>query len=428
MENDFCIHTFKGERLLPESVQLSPDGKYVVSFASHDKTYIWELSSRNLIKTFNGLSWNAVSADGKYIAGEWTDKRTLKKNLNIFRFPDGPLISTINIEIRTHYCILSIDFSPSGDYIAIFVKDMDNDREHTEIWDLKSNKIVKKLEDYNFCIISHNWTYIIFMDNDNNFLIKDFWSEDLINKIKGDTEDLWAIRTSHDENYFIAGYGEDLDKLEENPQRNMYIKVWNIKTGELIWDLKGSRFGSISTIFSPDGNYIASGWAEGTLIVWDFQSGKQKLKWQGHDDHISSLSFSQDGNLLASSSYDETIKIWDFAGLIQEKQRIEILHTKQREKERQLKLNNRKIIKRMLLDYSTKFARIQVNELIEKTKINNKDLIIDVIVEMIRNNEIYAEYFSSSKAVVFNQQANIDEIDRLMATYKEWESKKENKK
>lgn len=103
MENDFCIHTFKSERLLPESVQLTPDGKYIVSFASHDNTYIWELSSRNLIKTFNGLSWNAVSADGKYIAGEWTDKRTLKKSLNIFRFPDGPLISTINIEIRTHY-------------------------------------------------------------------------------------------------------------------------------------------------------------------------------------------------------------------------------------------------------------------------------------------------------------------------------------
>jgi len=36
--------------------------------------------------------------------------------------------------------------------------------------------------------------------------------------------------------------------------------------------------------------------------------------------------------------------------------------------------------------------------------------------------------FESSKSVAFNQQANIDEIDKLMATYKEWEDKKVEKK
>lgn len=32
----------------------------------------------------------------------------------------------------------------------------------------------------------------------------------------------------------------------------------------------------------------------------------------------------------------------------------------------------------------------------------------------------YAEYFKSTKSIAFNQQANIDEIDKLMAAYKEW--------
>jgi len=47
---------------------------------------------------------------------------------------------------------------------------------------------------------------------------------------------------------------------------------------------------------------------------------------------------------------------------------------------------------------------------------------------MIKNKEIYAEYFTSSKSVAFNQQANIDEIDKLMEVYKEWEEKKVGKK
>ncbi len=47
---------------------------------------------------------------------------------------------------------------------------------------------------------------------------------------------------------------------------------------------------------------------------------------------------------------------------------------------------------------------------------------------MIDDKEIYAEYFESSKSVAFDQQANINEIDKLMTTYKEWEDKEFGKK
>jgi hypothetical protein len=46
---------------------------------------------------------------------------------------------------------------------------------------------------------------------------------------------------------------------------------------------------------------------------------------------------------------------------------------------------------------------------------------------MIENNEIFAEYFKSSKTVAFNKQANIKEIDSLMAIYQEWEEGQEGK-
>ena len=45
---------------------------------------------------------------------------------------------------------------------------------------------------------------------------------------------------------------------------------------------------------------------------------------------------------------------------------------------------------------------------------------------MIENKEIHAHYFSSTKFVAFDQQANIEEIDELMTTYKKWEDQ-ENK-
>lgn len=84
-------------------------------------------------------------------------------------------------------------------------------------------------------------------------------------------------------------------------------------------------------------------------------------------------------------------------------------------------------IKNTILDLGTKFARLQVQEIGEKCK-EEQDLIIQTVNEMIKNGEIYAEYFTSSKAVVFNLQANIGEIDKLLDAYKDWEKKEIGKK
>jgi len=93
-----------------------------------------------------------------------------------------------------------------------------------------------------------------------------------------------------------------------------------------------------------------------------------------------------------------------------------------------LDICNKHIIKKTVLKLGTKFARLQIAEISEECAVKDEQLIVDTVREMIDNKEIYAQYFSSTKSVAFDQQANIDEIDKLMATYKEWEEKKVEKK
>jgi len=85
-------------------------------------------------------------------------------------------------------------------------------------------------------------------------------------------------------------------------------------------------------------------------------------------------------------------------------------------------------IKEIILDMSIKFSRIESAEIMEVSGIQKEKLIAETIKKMIKNKEVYAQYFSSSKSITFNQQANIDEIDNLMLIYKEWEEKKFKKK
>jgi len=85
-------------------------------------------------------------------------------------------------------------------------------------------------------------------------------------------------------------------------------------------------------------------------------------------------------------------------------------------------------IKKTVLDLGTKFTRLKIIEIAEKCGLKDQQVIIDTVLNMIEKNEIYADYFSISKSIAFNQQANIEEIDRLMAAYKDWEDKKVRKK
>jgi hypothetical protein len=83
-------------------------------------------------------------------------------------------------------------------------------------------------------------------------------------------------------------------------------------------------------------------------------------------------------------------------------------------------------IQKTILELSTKFTRLRVPELAEKCSVDDTT-IVKVIRNMIKNHEIYADFFKSSQTIAFDQQRNIDELDQLMQTYLKWEKKEFDK-
>ena len=63
--------------------------------------------------------------------------------------------------------------------------------------------------------------------------------------------------------------------------------------------------------FSPDGSNLASGNADGNIILYNRITGTQKTLIGRYTEYITSLAFSPDGKILASCNRQGTIQIWD---------------------------------------------------------------------------------------------------------------------
>jgi len=137
----------------------------------------------------------------------------------------------------------------------------------------------------------------------------------LIISASDDTARTWNIETGKLTNTFYHDINYKNQTIFSPDAKRVLMSngdLRDVENGEFI----SSILSELSTIrlidFSPDGNYLVTGLADSTAIIWNIKTGELIQTFKGHQSAIHTVEFSPDGSQILTSSFiGNAPRLWD---------------------------------------------------------------------------------------------------------------------
>ena len=301
------------------SVDFSPDGQFLASGGHNDDIMLWRAASgeqvggtvnnKPVTGNWGGISCVTFSPDGNYLATTsasaivlWEVTQDGFKNPREFI---GPGNGGVPADIGE-----SLAFSPDG--ATLLSAGPENS---LLLWDVAMGEVRKTLSNGHRTEIesvaySPDGRIIASASADDNVLLWDASSGRRLHQLSG-------VNPKAEEGLSFTGsrsiaFSPDGQILAAGLSDGS-VHLWDVNSGEEIGQPRlGHSARVFAVAFSPDGGILASGGHDDTLLLWDVETGELLYEpFTEHSDSILSLVFDPGGNMLASSSMDHDIILWE---------------------------------------------------------------------------------------------------------------------
>ena len=359
-------HIFGGVTVTPT---FSPDGRQVLTVNTDGKAIFWDaetghkVSHVDLDKTTYSVSAAALSPSGRYIlTGEYNFTDGHEKAARLWDAETGEEVNSF--EGHSH-SVTTVAWSPDGRWILTGGLNL-------RVWDADTFEEMRVFErPYSGGVAfspdggqlltgggydwrGYDWPSRIWnvetgeetqiFDGDAGGVHSIAFSPDgrRVITASDDTTRLWDVDTGEQVRVFVEPRGQ-VRSLAFSPDGRQVLtgsstgrwspdfsitRLWDVRTGNEvrvfdpvgrdilgrdIAEHEGIAFSSPvgAVAFSPDGEQLLTGRADGKVWVWSRESGDSIRALEGHADWVSTITFSSDGSQLLTASDDGTARLWD---------------------------------------------------------------------------------------------------------------------
>ena len=290
------LFTLDGHTSGVMGVAFSADGNHLYSASRDGTARIWDISPAagrdwlNLVGHNDRLLGVAYRPDGAQLA-TWS----VDGMVRVWDAQDGKLLRTISHAATPNLSELA--YSPDGKKLAF------DSGKHVEVVGAVSGTALLTLAPF-----ADDAVVVVF-------------SADSRRIAAGTRAGVVRIYDSNDGSQLLefAQTAAGLQQLAFSPDGTRLASanqegasIWDAATGKQLLTFSGHGKGvrSSGIAFSPDGKWVATSGNDGTVQVWEAETGNVVFKLTGHTGPTFGVAFSPDGKSLASSSVDRTVKVW----------------------------------------------------------------------------------------------------------------------
>lgn len=298
--------------IFPVSMAISPDGKKLVISSTEGDVYIidFEKEETSSVKLDSCVVSLEFCRDGKMLVAASFSGFTIWDFEN-----DCQSQNDVDEEAADIIDNVYATFSTDGKRVAFFVGSPIFSQ--IFVYDIETDSQIQTFKkEYDFKLGSAETkgsiVYISFCDKDESIL-----------SVSNDGEvKIWDIKTGQEIeccNLLVSKVNKAIFNASSNyiamivNQNNILVRgLRYIHVEKTILTKEDSKLGTIA--YSPDGKYILAGtllYEKGDLAIWDVNSGQMVCELVGHTDRIWSASYSQNGKHILSASYDGTVRVWN---------------------------------------------------------------------------------------------------------------------
>jgi WD40 repeat protein len=121
-------------------------------------------------------------------------------------------------------------------------------------------------------------------------------------------QSLHRMWQAHTDNAYALSFSPD-NRTLGSASWDGTVKLWDLESGTLLWT--GWHTNTAQCLaFAPDGSILASGGNDAVVRLWNPRDG-MNLKTLPHPGYVFAVAWSPDGQLLASSCVDGRLRVWE---------------------------------------------------------------------------------------------------------------------